>query len=213
MFINTPLDDYGTAYTMLGELLGMEDRGKELADYCTNAYNEVSAVMEKIPADQRVNVAYLLGDSGLNAIAKGSYQGTIIDMCANNVVEVEKASGSGAGNEISLEQIAVWNPDLVVFGANSIYDTVGTDTAWAGISGIASGNYYQVPSLPWTWLNNPPTVNQILGMQWFPRLCYPDKFDNDMKEVVTGYYKTFYGYELSDSEYEDLMKTATPQSA
>lgn len=209
VFIETPLNGYEEAYGMLGELLGVESRGKALGEYCTKAYEETEKIMASIPESERVNVAYLLGASGLNAIAKTSYQGTVIDMCANNVVEVEKASGSGAGNEISLEQIAVWDPELIVFGAASIYSTVGDEAAWSGISAIKSKSYYEVPSEPWTWLNNPPTVNQILGMQWFARLCYPDKFDDDMQDVVTEYYKTFYNYDLSNAEYDELMKTAT----
>ena len=211
VFIETPLDGYDKSYEMLGDLLGMEDRGKELGDYCKNAYDEVETVMAAIPESERVNVAYLMGDSGLNAIAKTSYQGTVIDMCANNVVQLEKASASGAGNEISLEQIAVWNPDLIVFGTKSIYDTVGDDAAWAGISAVESKNYYEVPSEPWCWLNNPPTVNQIMGLQWFPRLCYPDKFDNDLQDVVTSYYKTFYDYDLSQADYDELMSKALPR--
>lgn len=211
VFIETPIDGYDKAYTMLGDLLGMPDRAQELASYCSKAYTDTQSVLATIPSDQRVKVAYLLGDSGLNAIAKGSYQGTVIDMCADNVVVVDKASGSGTGNEISLEQIAVWNPDLIVFGTNSIYSTVGNDAAWSGISAIASKNYYQVPDAPWTWLNNPPTVNQVLGMQWFARLCYPSKFGNDMQSVVTDYFQTFYHYSLSDAEYNQMMQTALPR--
>lgn len=211
VFIETPLDGYDKAYEMLGDLLGMQERGTELGEYCAQAYDDTKAAMDAIPESERVNAAYLMGDAGLNAIAKGSYQGTVIDLCANNVVQVEKASGSGTGNEISLEQIAVWNPDLIVFGKDSIYDTVGDDAAWAGISAIESKNYYEVPSEPWTWMNNPPTVNQVLGMQWFPRLCYPDKFDDDLQDVVTGYYKTFYGYDLTQADYDELMATALPR--
>lgn len=208
VFIETPLDDWGSAYRKLGDLLGMQDRCETLAAYCDSAYKEVNDAVSKVPADKRVRVAYLLGDSGLNAIAKGSYQGTVIDLIADNVVEVEKASGSGAGNEISLEQIGVWNPDLIVFGANSIYSTVGSDAAWSGISAIAHKNYYEVPSTPWTWLNNPPTVNQVLGMQWFARLCYPDQFSDDLQNVVTDYYKTFYNYDLTQDEYNQLVEKA-----
>lgn len=211
VFIATPLDDYATAYAMLGDLLGMPDRGKLLGDYCAKAYADTKAVMDAIPESQRVNMAYLVGDAGLNAIAKGSYQGSVVEMCANNVVEVEKATGSGLGNEISLEQIAVWNPELIVFGPNSIYDEVGNDPAWAGIDAIALKNYYEVPNEPWVWLNNPPTVNQILGMQWLPRVCYPDKFNNDMQDVVTGYFKTFYNYDLTQKEYESLVENALPR--
>ncbi|MEG0070780.1 MAG: ABC transporter substrate-binding protein [Raoultibacter sp.] len=211
VFIQTPLDGYDKSYEMLGDLLDMKDRGKELGDYCSKAYADTQAVMAKIPEDKRINVAYLMGDAGLNAIAKGSYQGTVIDMCANNVVVVEKASGSGAGNEISLEQIAVWNPDLVVFGAKSIYNTVGSDPSWADISAIKANKFYEVPSEPWCWLNNPPTVNQVLGMQWFPRLCYPEQYNNDMQKVVTEYYKTFYNYDMSQADYDKLMAAALPR--
>ncbi len=210
VFVNTPLEDYGTAYTMLGELLGMEDRGRELAEYCSAAYAETEEVMATIPASERVDVAYLMGDTGLNAIAKDSYQGTIIDMCANNVVVLGEVSGSGMGQEISFEQIALWDPELIVFGSNSIYSTVGNDAAWADIAAIANDRYYEVPAEPWTWLNNPPTVNQIMGLQWFPRICYPDAFADDLQEVVTGYYKTFYNYELSDEEYQELTQFAQP---
>ena len=211
--ITTTLDNYGTAYRMLGELLGMEERGEELATYCDNAWKEVNDAMAKVPEDQRVNMAYLVGDSGLNAIAKGSYQGAIIELCANNVVEVEKASGSGLGNEISLEQIAVWNPELIVFQKGSIYDTVGDDVAWSGIDAIANNNYYEVPDSPYCWLNNPPTVNQIMGLQWLPRLLYPNQFDTSIQDVATEYYKLFYDYDLTDAEFQELAGKAIPHAA
>jgi iron complex transport system substrate-binding protein len=216
VFVNTPLNDWGSAYRMLGDLLGDQQRGEKLATYCDNAYAEVAAAMAKVPSDQRVKAAYLLGNNGLNAIAKGSYQGTVIDMIADNVVRVEKASGSGAGNEISMEQLAQWDPQLIVFGAgasssDSFYASVAGDPAWASLSAVQNGQYYNVPSVPWTWLNNPPTVNQVLGMQWFVRLCYPDQFSNDMEQVVKDYFQTFYGYSLSDAEYQQITANALPK--
>lgn len=209
VFIETPLDDYATAYTMLGELLGMEERGQMLADYCASTYNEISTLMASVPEGERVNMAYLVGDAGLNAIAEGSYQGTVIEMCANNVVKIDGVTNSGLGNEVNLEQIAVWDPELIVFGKNSIYDTVGDEPAWQGISAITNDRYYQCPTVAWTWLNNPPTVNQILGLQWLPRVCYPELFDNDLQDVVTEYFQLFYGYELSQAEYEEIVAGAT----
>ena len=206
--ITTTLDKWGDAYRTLGELLGEQERGNALAAYCDAAWAEAQEIQGKLGDGQKIRMAYLLGDAGLNAIAQGSFQGTIVDMFGDNVVVVEKASGSGMGNEISLEQIAVWNPDLIVFQKGSIYDTVGSDTAWAGISAIDNKNFYEVPGDPYCWLNNPPTVNQVLGMRWLPRLLYPDMFNDDLKQVVTEYYKTFYGYNLTDAEYEALTANA-----
>lgn len=212
VFVEAYLDDYGAAYKTLGELLDMEDRGNELSEYCTRVYDEVESTMEGIPESERVNMAYLLGDNGLNAIAKTSVQAQVVDMVANNVVVVEDASGKGNGNEISLEQIAVWDPELIIFQEGSIYDTVGTDPAWQGIAAITNGNYYQVPNDPWCWMNNPPTVNQLMGMQWLPRLLYPDAFDDSIEDVTKAYYATMYGYDLSDAELATLLEGALPQA-
>ena len=208
VFIEAKLSDYGAAYARLGELLGMEDRGNELSAYCDDAYKTVETAMAGIPEDQRVRMAYLLGDNGLNAIAKTSFQGAVMDMVADNVVVVDDVSGKGNGNEVSLEQIALWNPDLIIFQTGSIYDTVGDDPAWAGIAAIDNDNYYQVPNDPWCWMNNPPAVNQLMGLQWLPRLLYPDAFDDSIEDVTRAYYSTIYHYALTDEELNDLIKDA-----
>lgn len=211
VFIETKLEDYGAAYEMLGELLGMPERGQELSEYCAAAYKEVTDVMATIPESERVNLGCFLGDAGLNTIAKTSYQGQVIDLCANNVAVLEKATGSGQGQEVSLEQIALWNPDLIIFAPDSIYDTVADDPAWDGIAAIDNGNFYETPATPYNWLNNPPTVNQVMGMQWLPRLLYPDKFDTSIADVTKSYYKTFYGYDMSDQEVADMTAKALPK--
>ena len=210
VFVEAYLEDYGAAYKTLGELLGMEDRGNKLSEYCTRVYDKVKNTMDTIPESDRVNMAYLLGENGLNAIAKTSVQAQVIDMVANNVVVVDDVSGKGSGNEISLEQIAVWNPELIIFQSGSIYDSVGTDPAWSQIAAIADDNYYEVPSNPWCWMNNPPTVNQLMGMQWLPRLLYPDKFDDSIEDVTKAYYSTMYGYDLSDAELSEILQGALP---
>lgn len=212
VFVEAYLEDYGAAYKTLGELLNMEERGDELSAYCTQVYDKVKDTMATIPESERVNMAYLLGENGLNAIAKTSVQAQVIDMVANNVVVVDDASGKGTGNEISLEQIAVWNPDLIIFQAGSIYDTVGDDPAWQGIAAIANDNYYEVPNDPWCWMNNPPTVNQLMGMQWLPRLLYPDAFDDSIQDVTKAYYHTMYGYDLTDAELSELLAGALPNA-
>ena len=213
VFIEAKLSDYGAAYARLGELLGMESRGDQLSQYCTDIYQKVETVMAGIPESERVHMAYLLGENGLNAIAKTSFQGAVVDMVADNVVVVEEASGKGTGNEVSLEQIALWNPDLIIFQEGSIYDTVGDNPAWAGIAAIDNDNYYQVPNDPWCWMNNPPTVNQLMGLQWLPRLLYPDKFDDTIADVTREYYHLMYNYDLTDGELNALIEDAIPRAA
>ena len=207
VFIETKLEDYGSAYEKLGELLGCEKRGEELSKYCKDAYSEVTAAMEKV-GDNKVDIAYIVGTEGVNAIAKDSYQGGVVDLVANNVVVVENASGKGSGNPISLEQLANWNPETIIFQAGGLYDQVGNMSGWQALPAIQSGSYYEVPDTPYCWMNNPPTVNQVMGMQWLPRLLYPDQFKDSIADVTKSYYKTFYGYSLTDDEVNALIAKA-----
>lgn len=213
VFVECAIDDYGAAYETLGELLGMEDRGNELAEYCRNAYSEVEEVMASIPEEERANVLYILGEDGTNVLGKGTFQAQVVDMCADNLAVMDNPSNQGQGSETSLEQIALWNPDTIIFAYGSIYDTVADDPAWDGIAAIDNGSYYEAPGTPYNWLNYPPTVNQVMGMQWLPRLLYPDKFDDGIADVTKSYYQTFYGYELSDEECNELIANAVPKNA
>lgn len=206
--IEATLATYGDAYTMLGDLLGREDRAHELATYCDAAYKDTVAVLDAIPQENRVKAAYMLGDAGLNTMAKGTYHAAVIDLVADNVAVVENAKGSGLGSEVSFEQVALWNPQLIIFGPDSIYDTVGSDEAWQTIDAVKNGAYYQIPAAPYNWISTPPSVNQIMGLQWFARLCYPDQFSDSIEDVTKAYYKTVYGYTLGDDECQKLVANA-----
>ena len=209
--IEATYNTYDQAYTQLGELLGVQDRAKVLADYCATSVKATDDVVTTIPESDRVKVAYLLGDAGLNAMAKGSFQGTVVDAIADNVAVIDNPGGSGMGTETSFEQIALWNPSMIVFAPGSIYDTVGNDASWQTLDAISSGNYYAVPGEPYNWLSSPPGINQVLGYQWFARLCYPDKFSDSVSDIVKDYYKTFYNYDLSDEECAKLVGNSTPK--
>lgn len=209
--IEATYNTYDQAYVQLGELLGVQDRAKELADYCTNAIRATNDAVATVPDSDRVKVAYLLGDAGLNVMAKGSFQSTVVDAVADNVAVVENAGGSGLGSESSFEQITLWNPAMIIFAPNSIYDTAGDDETWKTLDAISTGNYYAVPGEPYNWISSPPGINQVLGYQWFAHLCYPDKFSDSISDIVKGYYKTFYDYDLTDDECTALIANSTPK--
>ena len=51
-----------------------------------------------------------------------------------------------------------------------------------------------------------------MGLQWLSRLCYPDKFSDDIASVTKAYYKNVYGYELGDDECQKLIAKATAKN-
>ena len=210
--IEASFDTYDVAYEKLGKMLGVQDRAKELSDYCINAFNTTSEGLKSLPEDGHVKVAYLLGDAGLNAMARGSFQALVVDLVADNVAVIDNPGGSGLGSETSFEQIAMWDPEMIIFAPGSVYSTVADDSTWNTLTAVKSGNYYEVPGEPYNWISSPPGINQILGYQWLARLCYPSQYSDSMSDIVKEYYKVFYGYDMTQEECDALLANAQPKA-
>lgn len=190
------------AYTKLGELLNMPEEAKTLSDYCAKVY---ARTLEIANSAQKVNLIYCLGDTGLNVIANGSYHAEILDLLANNVAVVDDPSSKGSGNEVDMEQILLWNPDVILFAPGSIYSTVGSDPAWQQVNAIKNGTYYEVPMGPYNWMGFPPSIQRYLGMMWMAQLLYPDTAQYDLYTEVATYFKLFYHSELTQAQYDALV--------
>ena len=203
--ISAYLESMDETYTMLGELLGLEEEAGVLAETCERIYSRAVEMMQGV---EKVNMLYVTGENGLNVLANGGYHSGVIDMMANNVAVVENVSSKGTGNEVDMEQILIWNPDVIVFSENSIYDTVGDDPVWQSVSAIESGRYYEVPFGPYNWIGQPPAVQRLLGMMWLGKLLYPQAADYDLYDEVAQYYQLFYHCDLTREQYDALMAKA-----
>ena len=197
------------AYRMLGQLLGREDKAEEIALWCETTYTDISAMMEKVDADgARKTLLYCLGDKGVNVIAEGSFHAETINMMSNNLAVVEDVVSGGLGNEVDLEQILVWDPEIIIFAPDSCFEAIADDPQWQSVSAVAAGNYYKTPYGPYGWLSSPPGVQRYLGMLWLGELLYPEYTNYDLQEEITEYYKLFYGCELTDEMYQALLQNA-----
>jgi len=199
------------AYRTLGKLLGREEKAEELAAWCENTYAKISAMMARVDADNaRKRLLYCLGDTGTNVLAQGSFHAETVNMMSTNAAVLEDAVSSGAGNEVDLEQLLVWNPEVIIFAADSCYDAVAGAPQWQSLDAVSRGQYYETPCGPYGWLSSPPSVQRYLGMLWLGQLLYPEYTDYDLQEEVTAYYKLFYGCELTEQMYRDLTANALP---
>lgn len=168
---------------------------------------------ETVPSTFMYLSAGFLDDRGVNVIAEGSFHAETINMMGRNLAVVEDVVSKGTGNEVDLEQILLWNPDVIIFAPDSCYDSIATSEQWQSVSAVAAGTYYKTPLSPYGWLSSPPAVQRYLGMLWLGTLLYPEYAEYDLQEKVTEYYKLFYGCELTDGMYDTLIAYALPQQA
>ncbi len=202
--ITATLETMDQAYEMLGELLGLEEEAAELSDYCRTTYDRTEQMMEEV-GDNEVTAIYCLQDFGTNVICNGSYHAEVMDMLTDNVAVVDNPSSRGTGNEVSMEQIYNWDPEVIIFGPDSYYDYAADDPTWEDLQAIRNDRYYEVPFAVYNWMGFPPSVQRYLGMVWLSEVLYPDYCDFDLYTEVDTFFEEFFHCEITQEEFDALM--------
>lgn len=207
VYISATIETMPEAYRKLGKILGKEEKAEELAAYCEKIYNRTLDIMEKV-GDEKVSCLFVTGEEGLNVIASTSYHAELVDLLTNNLAVVDNPLSKGTGNEVSMEQILLWNPEFVIFAPDSIYDSVKDKASWNQVDAIVNNNYVEVPDIPHNWMSMPPAVQRYLGLIWLPAELYPEYCDYDVKADIMEFYELFFGCRLTDEQYEMITENA-----
>lgn len=210
------LEDIPGSYVKLGELLSCPERGQELSDYTSALLAEFDSGMDKV-GENKKSLIYVTSVDGNSVymVGKGSYHAEVIDYLAENLAK-PATSGSGAGDEYTMEDILQMDPDYIIVGyteGHAYYDEIMTRPIWQSLSAVKEGNVYEAPYGPYSWMGGPPSVQRLLSMIWLGNLLYPDVFDYSIDDRVKEFYSLFFRYDLTDAELDDLMVYAKPGTA
>ncbi len=207
VFIESDLANMAEAFRMLGRLIpSRQERCETLAQYVKETVSLAVNTAKRIPEDQRLSVMYTTGASGLNTNAAGSSQAQIIELIgAANAVVVDDINGKDGGNLINMEQLFLFDPDVILFSPGSMYSAAAEDESWSKLSAVENGRYFEIPASPYNWMSNPPSMNMLLGIRWLGKLLYPEYYDIDIVSETRRAYALLWGYELSDEEIAALL--------
>jgi len=210
VFVAATMDTLAATYRKLGALTGDAVQAAQLADYVDATLSDVTSKVATIPAAARPSVYYGL-NNGLTGVAGGSTHSGVIDAVgARNVVPAGGAGGAGTV-PVSMEQLMLWNPDVILFAPHTVHDVVAGDPRWQGLSAIKAGRDFEIPGGPYSWIDQPPSVNQIIGVVWLANLLYPDVFRFDMVSQTRQFYQLFYHCDLTDARARALLANSTYQ--
>ncbi|HXZ30256.1 MAG TPA: ABC transporter substrate-binding protein [Dehalococcoidia bacterium] len=206
---NDALTQYENEIRFLGELLGVEANAESLITYYKDAMQYVEGIVSGIPDNTKVKVYYAEGKDGLSTDPVGSMHTRLLEFCGGtNVANVTLKPGYGMA-ETSLEQIILWDPDMIIIGRGSqatLYQTIMTDTKWSQLRPVENKQVFLRPDNPLSWFDGPPGPCQMVGMYWMVNKLYPDKTkDLDVKAKIEEFYTKFLHYNLTDDEVAKLL--------
>ena len=189
------------AYQKLGELVGRETDANELADHARRTLSAISARIADVAPEQRPRVYYARGPHGLVTALGGSINVETIELVARNVAG---DTGGGLANT-SIEQVLVWNPDVIVTIDREFFSAVRSDPAWAAMRAVRENNVHLAPELPFGWVDFPPGPNRLIGLWWLGKTLYPQRFPEDLRALTREFYARFYHVPPSDAQIEQVL--------
>jgi iron complex transport system substrate-binding protein len=106
---------------------------------------------------------------------------------------------------VSLEQVLAWNPDVIITIEPAFAASVRSDPAWAPVKAVQAGRIYLSPTLPFGWVDFPPSVNRLVGLWWLAKALYPDRFTEDLRPITREFYQRFYHVSLTDVQIDRVL--------
>jgi iron complex transport system substrate-binding protein len=192
------------ALTLLGTVLGVSDRAEALAAKVQSVFDQVDAVLRTVPAERRPRVYLARRDNGLETSYRGSLNTEIIERAGGiNVVDTGPLQG-GLVN-VSLEQVLAWNPDTIITTNAAFTAQAPSAVGWRDIAAVQKKRIFLSPSLPYGWIDEPPSLNRILGLVWLEHVFFPGSVPADMRAQTREFYKLFYQVDLSEAQLDELL--------
>jgi iron complex transport system substrate-binding protein len=116
------------------------------------------------------------------------------------------AGGTGGGlSKVSIEQVLLWNPDVIITIDLAFAANVYNDRAWAPVAAVGARRVHLSPKLPFGWVDFPPSVNRLIGLWWLAKILYPDLFPEDLRTLTRDFYRQFYHVTLADAQIERVL--------
>ncbi len=203
VLLDGDFDRMGEAILRVGRIANEDPRAESLARYAQETVFGIKQRVVKIPENRRPRIYYGRGPQGLNTGLAGSISAEFIEQLG--AVNVAAELGRGGLVQVSVEQVLRWNPDIVVTIDPSFYALARVHPTWRELPAIKAGRFYLAPSLPFGWIDFPPSVNRLIGLRWLARILYPDAFPEDLRPIVRDFYTRCYHQTPTEAQLDGLL--------
>ena len=145
------------AIRILGGILHREARAETLATF--------AEAMLALPISHNTHprVVYARGTDGLTVAAPGT---DVTEVFTRLGWQVLAPDGPGLFRPASIGAIGALDPDLLIFSDPAMRDTVVHNEAWRTVRAVRDGHAMVAPSLPFGWVEEPPSINRLIGLAW-----------------------------------------------
>lgn len=164
-------------------------------DYYEGIFAQVVERTADIAPEERPRVLFI-GTEPLRVISGDMYQTDIIAAAGGQSVSADL---TGSWNDVNLEQIVLWDPQVIIIAPYGVPLEAITDSPeWQVVPAVQAGQVYKMPSWVAPW--DAPVPDSVLGIIWLAGTLFPDLVDLDCASEAVYFFNTFYGHAIPADE-------------
>ncbi len=207
---NTSLEALKTTVRITGQVLG--EREAQVAEdyirYFDGNVRRVRNVTDRLASSERPTVLHTASAGVLTVDGRDS----VIDDWITVAGGRNAADVTGLGRPVTLEQIAAWDPDVIIIGTapnQQSRQAVLDDPRWREIKAVKAGKVFVNPTGAYLWDRH--SAEAALQVLWAAKTLHPELFpDLDIKRETFKFYAKYFHYALTDDEYASIINATAP---
>jgi iron complex transport system substrate-binding protein len=200
------LYDYPEVYRFLGNVLNRQEKSDKLAAYIQKTLTNAKAAVDRVPVAKRSSVFYAEGVDGLSTECNDSIHVELLKIAGDRDVHRCHTASHMGMEKVSLEQVMMYAPDIIVAQENAFYDSVMKDPGWQNVKAVKDGKVYLIPRAPYNWFDRPPSFMRIMGLNWLMIRMYPSEYKIDIIKEARDFYKLFLGVDFTNEEMKKVIQ-------
>ena len=202
---DTTMDQQMEAIAIIGKALGKDTEAGDYLEYYRGAIDRVKAIIDEIPDTAKVRVFH-----SINEATRTDFKDTLSAQwtAAAGAINVSVDGDLRFTDNkyfASLEQIYLWNPDVILVHEKAALEYIRTNEQWAALKAVKAGKVFKMPDGISRW-GHPGSLETPLAILWTAKTLYPDKFsDLDMASETRNFYKKFFAIDLPDEDVAAIL--------
>lgn len=200
------MEEQQYAVKMIGQAIGAEEEAQEYISYYQSCIDKVKAKTKDIPQDKKVRVYHSVNEAS-RTDARDTLPADWLDVTgAINVSLDEELRLIDDKYFASMEQILLWNPDLILVNEDGVDQYIMTNEQWATLAAVKNKKVYKMPNGISRW-GHPGSLETPLAIMWTAKVLYPKTFEElDLNTETKDFYQRFFNVSITDERIEDILR-------
>lgn len=199
------MEEQMASIEMIGKAIGLSAEAEAYTNYYQNVVEQIGARARDIPESERLRVYHAVNEA-TRTDARGTLEADWTSVTGMiNVSVGEPLRLYDNANFASMEQILLWDPDVIIVNEEGVDHYILTNEKWASLKAVKTGKVFKIPNGISRW-GHPGGLETPLAILWTVKTLYPDHFsDINLQETVQEFYARFFNYALSDDMTAQIL--------